>query len=74
MGGFWHFFLGDMEIYRALSDYAASTAAVNVLSFCKGEQFEVLEEEKSHKEWWGARRIHDNAVGYVPAKYMKVTN
>ncbi|XP_064606140.1 uncharacterized protein LOC135471023 [Liolophura sinensis] len=43
----------------------------NILSFAKGDRFEVLDSNKRSIEWWGARALKDNSVGYVPSKYLK---
>ncbi|CAH1783226.1 unnamed protein product [Owenia fusiformis] len=62
-----------MEMYKAISDFSAPTrvAIGRVLSFKKGDTFEILEPEKAEKVWWGARNLVSNQVGYVPAKYLK---
>ncbi|XP_074646652.1 uncharacterized protein LOC141902708 [Tubulanus polymorphus] len=70
-----------MEVYKAVSSFKAPSSSskngpasagggcANALSFSKGDKFEVLEQE--NKVWWGARALKDNAVGYVPVKYLK---
>ena len=46
-----------------------------MLSFSKGERFEILESDRSsNKSWWGVRSLRDDRIGYVPSKYMQVRN
>jgi hypothetical protein len=61
-----------MEVYRAVADFSppVQKESQSVLSFKEGEQFEVLDNQKG--EWWGARRLTDNAIGYVPSRYLQV--
>ncbi|KAK7102898.1 uncharacterized protein [Littorina saxatilis] len=61
-----------MEVYRAVADFEpprGDESHKNILSFSKGEQFEVVDNKKA--DWWGARRLKDNTVGYVPATYLQ---
>lgn len=59
-----------MEVFRAVSDFSAPSTNSNILSFQKGDTFEVFESQKTG-DWWGARRISDNSIGYVPSKYLQ---
>lgn len=43
----------------------------NILSFDKGDKFEIYDCHRNSSEWWGARALKDSCVGYVPSKYMK---
>jgi len=63
-----------MEIYRALSDFTPPNVegSQGILEFNKGDRFEIFDCHKSSTEWWGARALRDNSVGYVPSKYMEV--
>jgi glutamate formiminotransferase len=63
-----------MEIYSAISDFKSpdTDGSQNILSFKKGDTFEVFDCNKTSGEWWGARAVINNIVGYVPSKYMKV--
>lgn len=65
-----------MEIFSAISDFISpdTDGSQNILSFKKGDKFEIFDVNKTSAEWWGARAVADNAVGYVPSKYMKVCN
>jgi glutamate formiminotransferase len=62
-----------MEIYSAISDFKSpdTDGSQNILSFKKGDTFEVFDCNKTSGEWWGARAVINNIVGYVPSKYMK---
>lgn len=64
----------SMDVYRALANFSADNHASSALDLKKGELFEVVdgEEEREQHEWWGVRRLEDNAVGFAPAKYLKV--
>lgn len=67
-----------MEIYRAVCEFNPprgenDSIDDNILSFAKGDRFEVLDSNKRSIEWWGARALKDNSVGYVPSKYLKVS-
>lgn len=68
-----HSFIG-MEIYYAVSAFDApqGEGSENILSFDKGDKFEIYDCHKNNSEWWGARALKDSCVGYVPSKYMKV--
>lgn len=63
-----------MEIYSAISDFIAPTVegSQNILTFQKGDRFEIFDCHKNDGEWWGARSLTNNEVGYVPSKYMQV--
>ncbi|XP_048739016.1 uncharacterized protein LOC125653508 isoform X3 [Ostrea edulis] len=62
-----------MEIYYAVSAFDApqGEGSENILSFDKGDKFEIYDCHKNNSEWWGARALKDSCVGYVPSKYMK---
>ena len=62
-----------MEIYSAISDFKSpdTDGSQNILSFKKGDTFEIFDCNKTSGEWWGARAVINNIVGYVPSKYMK---
>lgn len=62
-----------MEIYYAVSAFDApqGEGSENILSFEKGDRFEIYDCHKNNCEWWGARALRDSCVGYVPSKYMK---
>lgn len=68
----------NMEIYQAVSDFTppvledGAESTQTILSFKKGDKFEVF--DCKHSDWWGARRLSDNNIGYVPSKYMQVRN
>ena len=64
-----------MDVYRATCDYVPPQGCVGVIPLEEGDFFEVLESEdyRYHKDWWGVRRTGDNVIGYVPAKYIKVS-
>ena len=64
-----------MDVYRATSNYEPPQGCVGVIPLMEGDFFEVLESEeyRYHKDWWGVRRTGDNVIGYVPAKYIKVS-
>lgn len=59
-----------MEVFRAVSDFDAPSTVGNILSFSKGDKFEVYDSQVAG-EWWGARRLLDNSIGYVPSKYLQ---
>lgn len=61
-----------MEIYSAISDFNSPDpdGTQNILSFKKGDTFEIFDCNKTG-EWWGARAVNSDIVGYVPSKYMK---
>ncbi|KAK7482770.1 hypothetical protein BaRGS_00025936 [Batillaria attramentaria] len=59
-----------MEVFRAVSDFTAPNADSNILSFSKGDTFEVF-DSRQKVDWWGARRLNDNTIGYVPSKYLQ---
>ncbi|XP_048739015.1 uncharacterized protein LOC125653508 isoform X2 [Ostrea edulis] len=65
-----------MEIYYAVSAFDApqGEGSENILSFDKGDKFEIYDCHKNNSEWWGARALKDSCVGYVPSKYMKSTS
>ncbi|XP_076447320.1 uncharacterized protein LOC143284506 isoform X4 [Babylonia areolata] len=61
-----------MEVFKAVADFsppACETGLSTLLSFCKGDQFEVLDKTKT--DWWGARRLKDSVIGYVPSSYLQ---
>ena len=63
-----------MDVYRAIVDFKPPSGTGRVLSLLYGEFIEVLEPEstRSIREWWGIRRLYDEELGYVPAKYLQV--
>ena len=64
-----------MDVHRAIADFSPPPGASCVLSLLFGEFIEVLEPEstRSHRLWWGVRRLYDEELGYVPAKYLQVS-
>ncbi|KAL5013293.1 hypothetical protein ScPMuIL_007563 [Solemya velum] len=62
-----------MEIYKAISDFISPNdeGSSNILSFEKGDKFEVFDCHKSDTEWWGARALKTSEEGYVPSRYMQ---
>ncbi|KAL3852285.1 hypothetical protein ACJMK2_015947 [Sinanodonta woodiana] len=62
-----------MEIYRAISDFNSPVVegSESILSFKKGDEFEIYDCHKTSEDWWGARSLKDNLVGYVPSRYMQ---
>ena len=65
-----------MEIYTAISDFTPPIAdgSQNILEFEKGDTFEIFDVHKTSEDWWGARALKTNSVGYVPSRYMQVIN
>ena len=65
-----------MDVHRAVVDFTPPPGSGRVLSLLLGEFIEVLEPEttRQHREWWGVRRLYDEELGYVPAKYLEVNN
>lgn len=62
-----------MEIYTAISDFTPPIAdgSQNILEFEKGDTFEIFDVHKTSEDWWGARALKTNSVGYVPSRYMQ---
>ncbi|XP_033745449.1 uncharacterized protein LOC117330968 isoform X2 [Pecten maximus] len=62
-----------MDIYRAVSDFTPPSVegSENILSFNKGDRFEIFDCHKTGTEWWGARALSSETVGYVPSRYME---
>ena len=54
-------------LFVALYDYEARTA--EDLSFKKGENLEVINSSDGG-DWWQARSLLTNAVGYIPSNYV----
>lgn len=54
-------------LFVALYDYDARTA--EDLSFKKGENLEVINSSDGG-DWWQARSLLTNAVGYIPSNYV----
>lgn len=54
-------------LFVALYDYDARTA--EDLSFKKGENLEVTNSSDGG-DWWQARSLATNAVGYIPSNYV----
>lgn len=63
-----------MEIYVAISDFKPPIVdgSQNILEFQKGDKFEIFDCHKTDADWWGARALNTNTVGYVPSRYMQV--
>lgn len=57
----------DRKIFIALYDYDARTA--EDLSFKKGEKLEVVNDVDCG-DWWQARSLTTNGVGYIPSNYV----
>lgn len=57
-------------LFVALYDYEARTA--EDLSFKKGEKLEVINSNDALNgaDWWQARSLVTNAVGYIPSNYV----
>lgn len=57
-------------VFVALYDYEARTA--EDLSFKKGENLEVINSNDALNgaDWWQARSLVTNAVGYIPSNYV----
>ncbi|XP_022249020.1 tyrosine protein-kinase src-2-like [Limulus polyphemus] len=64
-----------MEVCKATKTYFApfkdGKKRPDVLEFDKDDEIEIL--EKQGTTWWAARRLKDGKLGFVPAKYMKIT-
>ena len=62
-----------MDVFKAYQEFSAP--GEHVLQLRRGERIDVLEAASGrHKqEWWAARRIRDNALGFVPSKYLEVS-
>lgn len=62
-----------MEIYVAISDFTPPIVdgSQNILEFKKGDTFEIFDCHKTDADWWGARSLKTNTVGYVPSRYMQ---
>ncbi|XP_052284766.1 uncharacterized protein LOC127881115 isoform X2 [Dreissena polymorpha] len=62
-----------MEIYAAISDFNPPVVdgSQNILQFEKGDKFEIFDCHKTDSDWWGARALKTNTVGYVPSRYMQ---
>lgn len=62
-----------MEIYVAISDFTPPIVdgSQNILTFQKGDTFEIFDCHKTEADWWGARALKTNIVGYVPSRYMQ---
>ncbi|KAK4310718.1 hypothetical protein Pmani_017747 [Petrolisthes manimaculis] len=57
------------EIYEALYDYKAVTSGD--LTFCQGDELEVVEEPASGEQWLRAQNKTTGMVGYVPSNFIK---
>ena len=57
----------ERKIFIALYDYDARTA--EDLSFKKGEKLEVVNDIDCG-DWWQARSLATNGVGYIPSNYV----
>ena len=58
-------------LFVALYDYDARTA--EDLSFKKGEHLEVTNSSDGG-DWWQARSLLTNAVGYIPSNYVALAS
>ena len=58
-------------LFVALYDYDARTD--EDLSFKKGEHLEVINSSDGG-DWWQARSLLTNAVGYIPSNYVALTS
>ncbi|KXJ28381.1 actin cytoskeleton-regulatory complex protein sla1 [Exaiptasia diaphana] len=56
-----------MEIYEAKYDYNDDTETL--LSLKRGDKFYIV--DKTSANWWAARRLEDNELGYVPSSYVQ---
>lgn len=54
------------NVFIALYDYTALSP--QDLSFKKGEPLEII---KSEGQWWKARSLHTNRVGFVPFNFIQ---
>ena len=57
----------ERKIFIAMYDYEARTS--EDLSFEKGEQLEIVNDTDGG-DWWQARSISTNAVGYIPSNFV----
>lgn len=57
----------ERKIFIALYDYEARTA--EDLSFKKGDKLEVVNDTDGG-DWWQARSLVSNGVGYIPSNYV----
>lgn len=58
-----------MDIYRAEASFDWAEKPDYVLSFEKFDHFQLIDNSEGI-EWWGVRRLNDNSIGFVPAKYL----
>ncbi|CAD5112710.1 DgyrCDS1929 [Dimorphilus gyrociliatus] len=58
-----------MDIYRAEASFDWPQKPNYVLSFEKSDHFQLIDSSEGI-EWWGVRRLNDNSIGFVPAKYL----
>ena len=61
-----------MDVYQAQADFNAPARHKTVLSFRKGDGFEIFEKGDGENSWWGVRRFRGNKVGWVPSQYLQV--
>ena len=57
-----------MAVYIAKYDFHKERD--NLLSFKKGDVFEVTDQSDSL--WWAARAVDSNEIGYIPSSYVEV--
>lgn len=62
-----------MEVYVAISDFKPPIVdgSQNILEFKKGDEFQIYDSDKTEADWWGARCLKSNNIGYVPSRYME---
>ncbi|KAL5258314.1 hypothetical protein ACHWQZ_G008968 [Mnemiopsis leidyi] len=58
----------------ATHDFDPGTMGLNraksrTLLVYKGDKFKVF--SMPNREWWGARSVHNDSIGYIPAAYVK---
>ncbi|CAD5125233.1 DgyrCDS13472 [Dimorphilus gyrociliatus] len=53
---------------RAMYDYKGRTP--DDLSFVKGEILDVLDMDSDNADWWRAKRINSNSIGFIPSNYV----
>lgn len=68
-----------MEIYEAIADFTPTNNDVcqNVLTFQTGDKFVAVEcsgdfSKFNNDEWFGARALKNNEIGYVPTSYVQL--
>lgn len=61
-----HHLQTEKPVFIALYDYQARTN--EDLSFYKGDKLEIV--NNSDGDWWQARHMTNNNVGYIPSNYV----